>query len=252
MARIARFILLIAGAMAAVAPAAANDWKPYRYPNEGFAVEFPGVPRTTVMDVPVKQFVRGVQYLATDDAGTEYLGQALLYQQAIRKNNTTDKILRVSIDGAKDAGKCSIRSERNYSFPGAFAREVVFEKCEGTAGKSRVLLLGDWLYFILSIGRPGVETSADADRFISSFSVIGPPSRTSTRNVPTTSSRRTVRIGYVLVGHVTQPLSAAAAGRVRVAATTAPMNIDFARCCIARALLEARSSIPNLQIGCSH
>ncbi len=175
MAGIARLILLLmAGLMAAAGAASANDWKVYRYPDDGFAAEFPGVPKFFDMKPPQQQFVRGVQYLAKDDSGTEYLGQALLYQKFIRQNNTTDKILRVSIDGAKDAGKCAIRSERNYSFPGAFAREVVVEKCEsGVAGKSRILLVGDWIYYILAMGKPGVETSADADRFINSFSLIG-------------------------------------------------------------------------------
>ncbi len=168
------FLFVVAVIAAGAGPAVANDWKTYRYPNEGFAVEFPGAPRTIDMNAPAAQFVRGIQYLATDDAKNEYLGQALHYQKFIRQNNTTDKILRVVIDGAKDAAKCSIRSEKNYSFPGAFAREVVIEKCEGgVAGKSRVLLLGDWLYFVLAMGRPGIETSADADRFIGSFSVIG-------------------------------------------------------------------------------
>jgi hypothetical protein len=166
--------LSIAAVLMAAGPAAANNWKVYRYPNEGFAAEFPGVPKFTDMKPPREQFVRGVQQIATDDAGTEYMGQALLYQPFIRKNNTTDKILRVSIDGAKDAGKCSIRIERNYSFPAAVAREVMFEKCGGnTAGKSHVLLIGDWLYFVLVLGKTGVETTADADRFINSFSVIG-------------------------------------------------------------------------------
>jgi len=83
-------------------------------------------------------------------------------------------LLRVAIDGAKNAGKCSIRSEVNYSFPGAVAREVVFDKCEGgVAGRSRVVLLDDWLFFVLAIGKTGIETTADADRFISSFGVIG-------------------------------------------------------------------------------
>jgi hypothetical protein len=166
--------LLFAAVAAATTPVAANDWKIYRYPKEGFAAEYPGLPRFIDMNAPHEQFVRGVQYLATDDASTEYLGQALLYQPFIRKNNTPDKILRVSIDGANSAGKCSIRSERNYSFPGAVAREVAFENCEGmVAGRSRVFLVGDWLYFVLVIGKTGVETTADADRFIKSFSLIG-------------------------------------------------------------------------------
>jgi len=59
--------------------AAANDWKFYRYPNDGFTAEFPGPPRTTQMNVAANTFVRGIQYLATDDVRTEYLGQTLIY-----------------------------------------------------------------------------------------------------------------------------------------------------------------------------
>ena len=131
MTRIAAFILFIAGVAAAVGPAFANDWKIYRYPNERFAVEFPNVPKTIDMKAPVEQYVRGIQYLSSDDVGTEYLAQGTLYRKFIRQNHKPDKILRVAIDGVKDAGKCSIRSERNYSFPGAIARELVLEKCSG-------------------------------------------------------------------------------------------------------------------------
>ena len=82
MAGIARLILLLmAGLMAAAGAASANDWKVYRYPDDGFAAEFPGVPKFFDMKPPQQQFVRGVQYLAKDDSGTEYLGQALLYQK---------------------------------------------------------------------------------------------------------------------------------------------------------------------------
>ena len=80
-------VILTAGFLATVGAAAANEWKVYRYPQEGFAAEFPGVPRSIDMKAPQDTFVRGVQQLAKDDAGTEYMGQTLIYQPSVRKNN---------------------------------------------------------------------------------------------------------------------------------------------------------------------
>src|SRR5678815_5606348 len=64
------------------------------------------------------------------------------------------------------------------------------------------------------------------------FSVTGPESFTSTRTFPTMSSSFTVLALEVLVGHVTQSLFAAWAGRISAAATAAPMSMDFRRCCM--------------------
>jgi hypothetical protein len=168
-------LVVAAGAVALAGPAAANDWKTYAYQEENISAEFPGVPKATTMTVDTRQWVRGVQYIATDDAGSEFLAQGLLYQPQIPRQYPADTLLRTAIDGAKNAGKCSIRSESNYSFPGATAREVIFEKCTGDqAAKSRFMLVRDWLYLILTIGKPGVEASADTDRFLASFRLIKP------------------------------------------------------------------------------
>jgi hypothetical protein len=175
MLRFATLALLAVGALAPAGPAAANDWKTYTYQEENFSAEFPGVPKATTMSVDARQWVRGVQYIATDDPGTEYLGQGLLYQPQIPRQYPADALLRTAIDGAKNAGKCNIRSETNYNFPGSTAREVIFENCTGgQAAKSRFMLVHDWLYLILTIGKPGIEASADTDRFLASFRLLKP------------------------------------------------------------------------------
>jgi hypothetical protein len=157
-----------------IGPAGANNWKTYSYQEENFSAEFPGVPKAKNMTVDNRQWVRGIQYIA-NDAGSEYLGQGLLYQPQIPRKYPVDTLLRTAIDGAKNAGKCRIRSESNYSFAGATAREVIFEKCTGgQAAKSRFMVVRDWLYLILAIGNPGVEASADTDRFLASFRLIKP------------------------------------------------------------------------------
>lgn len=154
------------------AAAAADDWQLYRYPDEGFALAFPAAPSTRDLS-PSPQRVRGIQRTARDDAGTEYLGQATLYQPGVRARHSADALLRAAIDGVRNAGKCSLREARDVAVPGAVAREVVFENCgEGNAAKARLVLLGDWLYLVLAMGRPGIDESAGTARLLDSFAVI--------------------------------------------------------------------------------
>jgi hypothetical protein len=173
MLKFAMFLLIATGVVTTAGRADADDWTTYRYQEEGFSVEFPGVPKATAMDVEIKNWVRGVQYLATDSARSEYLGQAMRYQPQTRQQYSSDVLLRSAIDGAMKAGKCRIRSERNFSFPGATAREVVFENCDGThVSKARFLLVRDWHYLVLTYGALGVEKSPDSDRFLNSFHLL--------------------------------------------------------------------------------
>jgi len=51
---------------------AANNWKTYSYQEENFSAEFPGVPKAKNMTVDNRQWVRGIQYIASD-AGSEYI-----------------------------------------------------------------------------------------------------------------------------------------------------------------------------------
>jgi hypothetical protein len=159
-------------ACAVAAPAVAADWKQYRYPDEGFAVEFPAPPAAKELP-PSPQRLRGLQRSAMDDAGTEYLAQATLYQPGVRSKYPAETLLRAAIDGLRNAGKCTQREARDVTFPGATAREVILDKCgEGSTAKARFVLLGDWLYLVVAIGRPGIEQSAGTARLIDSFTVI--------------------------------------------------------------------------------
>src|SRR5437763_16688001 len=75
--------------------------------------------------------------------------------------------------------------------------------------------------------------------------VTGPPSRTFTVRVPTMSVNRTPLPPKVLVGQTVQSPFAAAAGRIRRAATAAPPRNDLPRLFIGWRLL----STPDIEIG---
>jgi len=78
------------------------------------------------------------------------------------------------VEGVRGSLKCSIRSQRSITFPGATAREFSFEKCPAplTGAKQRILITGDWLYQVMVLGsKPGVVDSPDTKRFLDSFSL---------------------------------------------------------------------------------
>ena len=59
------FVALLATGMADNA-IAADDWKLYRYPGEGFALEFPGAPKLSDKKVDPEIMVRGRRYMAAN------------------------------------------------------------------------------------------------------------------------------------------------------------------------------------------
>jgi hypothetical protein len=153
--------------------AAADDWKPYRYPQEGFALELPAPPATRELP-PSPQRVRGVQRTAQDDAGTEYMSQATLYQPGTRMRYSADMLLGAAVGGLVKSGQCTLRETRDVPGLGELAREVVLDKCgEGNTARARFILKGDWLYLVLAIGRPGIEANAATARLLGSFTIIG-------------------------------------------------------------------------------
>jgi hypothetical protein len=172
--RVLGFLSALVAAVAGSVGFAAADWQLTRYSDLRFAIEFPGTPTASKMQLSADAWVLGRQYLVGDEGVTKaYLGQGMRYVHEYRAKYSTDRLLRVAIDGARDAGTCALRSERPYAFPGAAAREVIFENCKNLpVFKSRVILLGDWLYFIGVGGPAGTEENANTKRFRDSFSVI--------------------------------------------------------------------------------
>ena len=137
-------------------------------------MEFPGAPTISKMDVAPSAWVLGRQYTVEAENGTKaYMGQGMRYNHEYRAKYPTDRLLRAAVDGGRNAGNCTMRSERPFSFPGAAAREVIFEKCKNVPVlKGRFILLGDWLYFIAVGGPAGTEQDGKTQRFLDSFSVI--------------------------------------------------------------------------------
>jgi hypothetical protein len=153
---------------------AADEWKTYRYPQDGFAIEFPGVPAPQEQKLDPKRLLRDSQYWFEKGDVAYGIGASLFHHNIIA-GRTPDMQIAAVIEGVRGSLKCTIRSQRPLSFPGATARELIMEKCQTTSGgvaRQRVLIAGDWLYQVMVLGsKPGTEDSDDNKRFLDSFSL---------------------------------------------------------------------------------
>ena len=153
---------------------AADEWKTYRYSQDGFAIDFPGSPAPQEQKLDPKRMLRDNQYWFEKGDIAFGIGASLFHHNIIA-GRTPDKQIEAVIEGVRGSLKCTIRSQRPLSFPGATAREFVMEKCQTISGgvaRQRVLIAGDWLYQVMVLGStPGTEDSDDTKRFLDSFSL---------------------------------------------------------------------------------
>lgn len=160
--------------MLADAVQAADEWKTYRYPQDGFAAEYPAPPTPQTQKVDPKRNIRDMQYWS-DLGDVAYGVDAALFQHAVIAGQPPDKQIQNVIEGVRGSLKCSVRSQRAITFAGATAREVTFDKCPAplVGAKERIFIAGDWLYQVMVLGnKPGLLESADTKRFLESFSLM--------------------------------------------------------------------------------
>lgn len=169
-----RGLLAAALTLALITSAQALDWKTFRYPQYGFAAEYPAQPAPQEQKIDPKRLIRNAQYWA-DLGEVAYGVNAALFQHSIIAGQPPEKQIDSVLSGVRGSLKCTIRSQRPITFPGGTGREIIFEKCPAPLvdAKQRILIVGDWLYQLLVLGtKAGVPESPDTKRFLESFSVV--------------------------------------------------------------------------------
>jgi hypothetical protein len=152
---------------------AADEWKVYRYPNYGFAAEFPVAPQPQDQKIDPTRLIRNIQYWS--DGAVAYGVNAALFHHNVISSLPPDQQIQNVLEAVRGSLKCTIRSQNAINFPGGTAREIVFEKCAAPVvdAKQRIRIVGDWLYQLLVLGAtPGVPESPDTKRFLESFALV--------------------------------------------------------------------------------
>ena len=172
-----KFLWMLLAALMALTfgpQAQAVEWKTYRYPEYGFAAEYPTVPVPQDQKIDPKKLIRNIQYWS-DLGEVAYGVNAALFHHSVIAGQPPDKQIQNVLEGVRGSLNCSVKSQRAIMFPGGTAREIVFEKCPAPMvdAKQRILIVGDWLYQLLVLGtKPGIPESPDTKRFLESFSVV--------------------------------------------------------------------------------
>jgi hypothetical protein len=152
---------------------AADDWKIHRYPDYGFAAEYPIPPTAHDQKPEPQRVIRSIQYWSERDE-VAFGVNATYFLHTIIAGQPPDKQIQNVIEGVRGSLKCTVRSQRAITFPGATALEVEFEKCAAPiqGAKQRIFIAGDWLYQVMVLGsKPGIAESPDTKRFLESFSL---------------------------------------------------------------------------------
>jgi len=165
--RHARWALVVITLISAATQATAQNWKEHRPDGGGYVVEMPGEPKVTWQDVPTK--IGDIKtYIAVLDNGT--IAFVTMYSRYPENYSASaDSILEAGRNGAVANVKGKLRAETNVtinSFPG---REIMIDAPGERVMILRYFLRGNTLIQAITGGTAGVETNADARRFLDSL-----------------------------------------------------------------------------------
>lgn len=165
--------VFVATAVAFIAHAVrAAEWRLYRFPEDGFAIEFPGSPKIEVGNASgVKHITTARTYLL--DRGEVVFGvDATLFAPSPAPVRAV-QLLANAGELFQRSAKCSGYQERESKFLPVNAREFVFEQCHGRyLGLFRFYAQDDWFYQVGVMMTGGRPDDPDANRFVQSFRLL--------------------------------------------------------------------------------
>ena len=156
------------------AAAAQAQWSQYRYPDVGFAVQFPGAPKISSTPLAGTTPATHHQYQA-EAAGKVYRISAIAFANGRGPENPDLVYLDRLVAAYAVGSKTTLRSQNPITIAGHPALEAVTEDvAHDRYHLLDVLAAGPHVYLVISEGPKGHETSTDAKRFRDSFTLIGP------------------------------------------------------------------------------
>jgi hypothetical protein len=169
-------LLLVAGLAPCLAenqPAAQEpQWTEFKSPERGFAISFPGQPKTT--SAPVEGQNPLVQYDFQVGVGDETVYSVVVFEYSTGKGPNPDNDAYVKLVNAYAKGSESrIRTRGPATIDGREGFEAIADD-----GKSKlshlvdVVPAGDRIYMVVTAGPKGHATGEDAVRFRNSFRVL--------------------------------------------------------------------------------
>lgn len=151
-------VCLLAASAASAYTLTSKEWN--------FTAEFPAAPKlekttsTTTAGIPYDQYV----WSAENKDGWKGIGLIVYSQSVVHDYNA-------SIQGAVNATKGILRSQKTIQQSGVQGREIIIDVADGVV-RQRLLWIGDRLYQVVFSGGQGSGLTPDVEAFLNSFRTL--------------------------------------------------------------------------------
>ena len=156
------------------APAADLQWSPFRSPEHGFAVDFPGVPTPTTSGTPGKDKMVQYEFQTAIGTANAYEVAVLEFGAGYGPPAATAEIYGKLVEGYANGSNSTVRTQYPRTIAGQPGIEAISDDDKNNMHHLIDLVIANGrVYIVVSAGPKGHETSPDAFRFRDSFSLIG-------------------------------------------------------------------------------
>jgi len=167
---------LIFGGPAGAQLQMAQPWHEYKPEGGRFRVDMPGLPKVTIVPVPIGGGGNVPMAEATAVAGrVAYIASYVDYPASVTKGAAADVILTQVRNGS--AAGNAVRDEKKLQLGRAEGREYAVVQANGNVAVTRVYWSRGRLFQLVVDGRAGVEKQPETRKFLESFALITPEQR---------------------------------------------------------------------------
>ena len=159
---VTRFALVIFAALAATAPAAAQEWREYAYPNYSFAVSFPVEPTVEMTSYQAAdgRMVDAQIYSAKQENSEYRMTVADLSALDMEENTVIDHAIKTLSDGKQ------VKLDIPHRISRVYGRQLSIAGADGRHSSIAVFYFKKRLYQIEGVALPkGDDATANAIRF---------------------------------------------------------------------------------------
>lgn len=151
--------------------AQAQNWQEVRPPGGGYRIEMPTAAKFDTQNVNLPGGRIAVIYQAVSEyADAAFLATYVDYPPDIIARGTPESHLNNAVAGT--AKGHTLGSQRNIQLGGNPGRDYVVFRADNLSMRVRNALVGNRLYQVVVVGRPGTEKNPDTRRFIESFAFV--------------------------------------------------------------------------------
>jgi hypothetical protein len=158
------------------------QWTEFQSPERGFAISFPGTPKTT--SAPVEGQNPLLQYDFQVSVGENFVYSVVVFEYPAGKGPSPDNDAYVKLVNAYAKGSESrLRKRGPATIAGRSGFEAIADDGKGKLSHLiDVVPAGDRIYMLVTAGPRGHATSDDAVRFRDSFRVLGDESQSESQS----------------------------------------------------------------------